>query len=68
MRLFFRANVIFFQVLLSAAALISLALGLFQDFGTERETYSCGPGRICTEPPVEWIEGELISPFIPRLC
>ncbi|PPQ77122.1 hypothetical protein CVT25_010816 [Psilocybe cyanescens] len=38
-------------ILLSIAAAISLALGLFQDFGTPRE-----PG----EPPVDWVEGVAI--------
>lgn len=38
-------------VLLSIAAVISLALGLFQDFGTPRT-----PG----EPPVDWVEGVAI--------
>ncbi|KAF9448305.1 calcium-transporting ATPase [Macrolepiota fuliginosa MF-IS2] len=38
-------------ILLSIAAIISLALGLFQDFGTPRE-----PGQ----PPVEWVEGVAI--------
>ena len=39
------------KILLSIAAVISLALGLFQDFGTPRE-----PG----EPPVDWVEGVAI--------
>jgi Ca2+-transporting ATPase len=38
-------------ILLSIAAVISLALGLFQDFGTPRP-----PG----EPPVDWVEGVAI--------
>jgi Ca2+-transporting ATPase len=37
--------------LLSVAAVVSLALGLFQDFGTTRP-----PG----EPPVDWVEGVAI--------
>jgi P-type Ca2+ transporter type 2C len=37
--------------LLSISAVVSLALGLFQDFGTPRE-----PG----EPPVDWVEGVAI--------
>ena len=41
----------FIKVLLSIAAVISLALGLFQDFGTPRE-----PG----DPPVDWVEGVAI--------
>lgn len=39
------------QVLLSIAAAISLALGLFQDFGTPRTG---------DEPPVDWVEGVAI--------
>lgn len=39
------------QVLLSIAAVVSLALGFFQDFGTPRP-----PG----EPPVDWVEGVAI--------
>ena len=39
------------QVLLSIAAIVSLALGFFQDFGTPRP-----PG----EPPVDWVEGVAI--------
>ncbi|KAG6844224.1 hypothetical protein H0H87_008672 [Tephrocybe sp. NHM501043] len=38
-------------VLLSIAAVISLALGLFQDFGTP---------RVDGEPPVDWVEGVAI--------
>ncbi|KAI0925597.1 hypothetical protein AcV5_008291 [Taiwanofungus camphoratus] len=38
-------------VLLSVAAVVSLALGFFQDFGTPRP-----PG----EPPVDWVEGVAI--------
>ena len=45
------------QVLLSAAAVISLAVGLFQEFGTEPRTFSCGRGYTCTEPFVEWVDG-----------
>jgi hypothetical protein len=37
--------------LLSVAAVISLALGLFQDFGTPRKD---------GEPPVDWVEGVAI--------
>jgi hypothetical protein len=37
--------------LLSVAAVVSLSLGLFQDFGT-----TCPPG----EPPVVWVEGVAI--------
>ncbi|KAJ6577147.1 Ca-transporting ATPase [Mycena capillaripes] len=38
-------------VLLSIAAVVSLALGLFQDFGTPRPA---------NEPPVDWVEGVAI--------
>ncbi|KAK7033038.1 calcium-transporting ATPase [Favolaschia claudopus] len=38
-------------VLLSIAAVVSLALGLFQDFGTTRDPL---------EPPVDWVEGVAI--------
>ncbi|KAN0138924.1 calcium-translocating P-type ATPase [Lactarius tabidus] len=38
-------------VLLSVAAVVSLALGLFQDFGTTRPA---------GEPPVDWVEGVAI--------
>ncbi|KAH8105591.1 calcium-translocating P-type ATPase [Phellopilus nigrolimitatus] len=47
-------------VLLSIAAVVSLALGLFQDFGTQRPTFSCGNGQTCTQPPVDWVEGVAI--------
>lgn len=47
-------------VLLSIAAVVSLALGLFQDFGTPRESFSCGNGQTCTLPPVDWVEGVAI--------
>jgi hypothetical protein len=39
------------QILLSIAAIVSLALGFFQDFGTTRP-----PGQ----PPVDWVEGVAI--------
>ncbi|KAK7051078.1 plasma membrane calcium [Paramarasmius palmivorus] len=38
-------------ILLSIAAAVSLALGLFQDFGTKRNS---------DEPPVDWVEGVAI--------
>ncbi|KAL5513644.1 PMC1_2 [Sanghuangporus vaninii] len=48
-------------VLLSCAAIVALALGLFQDFGVEREQYSCGDGsETCTKPPVDWVKGVAI--------
>ena len=39
------------QVVLSIAAVVSLALGLFQDFGTTRPA---------GQPPVDWVEGVAI--------
>ena len=42
---------IFSQVLLSIAAVISLALGLFQDFG---------PSHDPDDPQVDWVEGVAI--------
>jgi len=39
------------QILLSIAAVVSLALGLFQDFGTPRPD---------GQPPVDWVEGVAI--------
>ena len=41
----------FLQVVLSVAAVVSLALGLFQDFGTPRPA---------GQPPVDWVEGVAI--------
>lgn len=38
-------------MLLSIAAIVSLALGFFQDFGTQRDD---------NEPPVDWVEGVAI--------
>jgi Ca2+-transporting ATPase len=44
------------------AAVVSLALGLYQVLGTEPDTYPCpdDPERICTEAQVEWVEGVAI--------
>jgi len=47
------------QVLLSIAAVVSLALGLFQDFGTPPQTVQCGTER-CNLPQVDWVEGVAI--------
>ncbi|KAH8109786.1 E1-E2 ATPase-domain-containing protein [Phellopilus nigrolimitatus] len=47
-------------VLLSIAAVVSLVLGLFQDFGTQHPTFSCGNGQTCMQPPVDWVEGVAI--------
>ena len=44
-------NVLRIKVLLSIAAVVSLALGLFQDFGTPLPD---------GEPPVDWVEGVAI--------
>ena len=38
-------------MLLSIAAIVSLALGFFQDFGTQRDS---------DQPPVDWVEGVAI--------
>jgi P-type Ca2+ transporter type 2C len=46
-----RSDVRVSQVLLSIAAVVSLALGLFQDFGTTRPA---------DQPPVDWVEGVAI--------
>ncbi|KAH8108635.1 hypothetical protein DFH11DRAFT_1632328, partial [Phellopilus nigrolimitatus] len=40
-------------VLLSIAVVVSLALGLFQDFATQCPMFSCGNGQTCTQPPVD---------------
>jgi P-type Ca2+ transporter type 2C len=49
-------------VLLSIAAVVSLALGLFQDFGTPPQTVQCGnnPSQRCNLPQVDWVEGVAI--------
>ncbi|GJJ08344.1 hypothetical protein Clacol_002555 [Clathrus columnatus] len=49
-------------ILLSIAAVVSLALGFFQDFGTPPETVQCGddPSQQCTLPKVDWVEGVAI--------
>ncbi|KAF8511511.1 calcium-translocating P-type ATPase [Gautieria morchelliformis] len=49
-------------VLLSIAAVVSLALGLFQDFGTPPQTVQCGsdPTQRCNLPQVGWVEGVAI--------
>lgn len=49
-------------LMLTVAAVVSLALGLFQDFGTTRPTFSCGNGQTCEEPPVDWVEGMFSFP------
>ncbi|KAJ7592728.1 hypothetical protein C8J56DRAFT_1045182 [Mycena floridula] len=45
------ANPHVLQVLLSIAAVISMALGFFQDFGTK---------RVDNQPLVDWVEGVAI--------
>ncbi|BGP49580.1 plasma membrane calcium [Rhodotorula kratochvilovae] len=50
-------------IILSVAAVVSLALGLYQDLGTPPDTYpstSCPPTNICTLPQVDWVEGVAI--------
>ncbi|KAH7105050.1 calcium-translocating P-type ATPase [Auriculariales sp. MPI-PUGE-AT-0066] len=43
-------------ILLSFAAVISLALGIYAAKGQKPKTYQCGTGT-CTEPAVDWVEG-----------
>lgn len=48
-------------VLLVIAAAVSLALGLYQDFGTAREKVACSNGaETCYAPQVDWVEGVAI--------
>ncbi|KAG8977974.1 hypothetical protein FRB90_008629, partial [Tulasnella sp. 427] len=49
-------------ILLMIAAAVSLALGLYSDFGTTRELVACPDTGLkqCTEPKVEWVEGVAI--------
>jgi hypothetical protein len=47
--------------LLCIAAAVSLALGLYQDFGTPREHVACADGtKNCLAPQVDWVEGVAI--------
>ncbi|GAA5999611.1 calcium-transporting ATPase PMC1 [Rhodotorula paludigena] len=49
-------------IILSVAAAVSLALGLYQDLGKPPETYpstTCA-NNICTLPQVDWVEGVAI--------
>jgi Ca2+-transporting ATPase len=49
------------QILLSIAAVISLALGLYQDLGVhETEPCSDDPSRQCSPPKVDFVEGVAI--------
>ncbi|GAA6028517.1 hypothetical protein JCM8097_007260 [Rhodosporidiobolus ruineniae] len=50
-------------IILSIAAIVSLALGLYQDLGTPPDTYPSNQcaGGICTEPQVDWVEGVAIT-------
>lgn len=49
------------QVLLCIAAAVSLALGLYQDFGAPREHIACADGsENCLAPQVDWVEGVAI--------
>ncbi|GAA5983396.1 hypothetical protein JCM11641_007835 [Rhodosporidiobolus odoratus] len=50
-------------IILSVAAIVSLALGLYQDLGTPPDTYestACA-GGVCTEAQVDWVEGVAIT-------
>ncbi|KAF8606411.1 calcium-translocating P-type ATPase [Ceratobasidium sp. AG-I] len=48
-------------VLLSIAAVVSLALGLYSDFGTPPEQVLCDDGvSYCEAPRVDWVEGVAI--------
>lgn len=51
-------------ILLCIAAVVSLALGLYSDFGAPRELFNCPdppPGMTqCPAPQVDWIEGVAI--------
>ena len=54
--------------ILSVAAIVSLALGLYQDLGTPPTTYpsttcpdSLPVPNVCTEPQVDWVEGVAIT-------
>ncbi|KAG8943159.1 hypothetical protein FRC03_002640, partial [Tulasnella sp. 419] len=49
-------------ILLCIAAVISLALGLYSDFGVKHQPIICPDTGLpnCTEPKVEWVEGVAI--------
>ncbi|KAG8934505.1 hypothetical protein FRC01_002237 [Tulasnella sp. 417] len=49
-------------ILLMIAAAVSLALGLYSDFGTTHEPVTCPDTGLkeCSEPKVEWVEGVAI--------
>ncbi|KAF8340444.1 uncharacterized protein EI90DRAFT_3035556 [Cantharellus anzutake] len=48
-------------VILCFAAVVSLSLGLYQDFGATRELGICPDGsKNCPEPQVDWVEGVAI--------
>ncbi len=54
-------------MILCLAAVVSLALGLYRDFGAPREHTICQDGsRNCLEPQVDWVEGVtiLVAVFI----
>ncbi|KWU41530.1 putative calcium-transporting ATPase [Rhodotorula sp. JG-1b] len=51
-------------IILSIAAVVSLALGLYQDLGTPASYYpstACPPTNLCKEPQVDWVEGVAIT-------
>ncbi|GAA97755.1 hypothetical protein E5Q_04434, partial [Mixia osmundae IAM 14324] len=51
-------------IILSIAAVVSLALGLYQDLGTPAEVVPCPTGspagQVCTAPQVDYVEGVAI--------
>ena len=48
-------------ILLTVAAIVSLALGLYTDLGTEAKiTYTSDCPQGCAEPKVDWVEGVAI--------
>ena len=50
------------KVLLSIAAVVSLALGIYQDVGTPHDEVRCtdDPTKLCTPPRVDFVEGVAI--------
>ncbi|KAK4701418.1 P-type Ca2+ transporter type 2C, partial [Phenoliferia sp. Uapishka_3] len=63
-----RSSILTSQIILSIAAVVSLALGLYQDLGTPPTKYAstkCPDStpipNMCTEPQVDWVEGVAIT-------
>lgn len=52
------------QILLTIAAVVSLALGLYQDLGAPThytfDDQNCPPPQGCADPKVDWVEGVAI--------